>query len=67
VHGVCLFSLTVSGDGWCDGHLATTYAESVISTPNPMQNGMTYIVRPAIHPWYRSVSMPFIAAGAIQP
>ena len=37
---------------------ATTYAESVISTPNigcsdsrwPMTNGMTYIVRPAIDP-----------------
>ena len=37
---------------------ATTYAESVISTPNlgssalsrPMTKGMTYIVRPAIEP-----------------
>ena len=37
---------------------ATTYAESVISTPNmgfsafrcPMANGMTYIVRPVIDP-----------------
>ena len=37
---------------------ATTYAESVISTPNigcsasrwPMTNGMTYIVRPRIDP-----------------
>ena len=36
----------------------TTYAESVISTPNigdsassgPMQNGMTYMVRPRIEP-----------------
>jgi hypothetical protein len=36
----------------------TTYGESVISTPNmgcsaesgPMQNGMTYIVRPRIEP-----------------
>ena len=38
--------------------LTTTYAESVISTPNigfsavrrPMTNGMTYIVRPRIEP-----------------
>ncbi len=37
---------------------ATTYAESVISTPNmgfsalrrPMTNGMTYIVRPVMEP-----------------
>ena len=37
---------------------ATTYSESVISTPSigvsasagPMQNGMTYIVRPRMHP-----------------
>ena len=42
---------------------ATTYAESVISTPNigvgasrcPMTKGMTYIVRPRIDPRYRSV------------
>ena len=38
--------------------LATTYAESVISTPNmgfsasrwPMQKGTTYIVRPFMQP-----------------
>ena len=38
---------------------AVTYAESVISTPNigfsasrwPITNGMTYIVRPFMHPW----------------
>ena len=38
---------------------ATTYAESVISTPNiglsasrcPITKGMTYIVRPFMHPW----------------
>ena len=37
---------------------ATTYSESVISTPSigrsavvgPMQNGMTYMVRPRMHP-----------------
>src|SRR2546421_1883659 len=52
----------------------TTYGESVISTPNigavavsgPMQNGMTYIVRPRIQPRYRSVITRFICAGAIQ-
>jgi hypothetical protein len=54
--------------------LATTYALSVISTPNigsaassvPMQNGMTYIVRPRMHPRYRPVMTCFISAGAIQ-
>ena len=53
---------------------ATTYAESVISTPNigfsassgPMQNGMTYIVRPRMQPRYRSVMIAFISAGSIQ-
>ena len=38
--------------------LATTYGESVISTPNigfgassgPMQNGTTYMVRPRMQP-----------------
>ena len=52
----------------------TTYAESVISTPNigdsassgPMQNGMTYIVRPRMQPRYRSVMTDFISSGAIQ-
>ena len=53
---------------------ATTYAESVISTPNigcsesrwPITNGMTYIVRPRMHPRYSSVIVAFISAGAIQ-
>ena len=52
----------------------TTYAESVISTPNigasassgPMQNGITYIVRPCMLPRYRSVITDFISSGAIQ-
>ena len=53
---------------------ATTYGLSVISTPNigcsassgPMQNGMTYIVRPRMQPRYSSVIVRFISAGAIQ-
>src|SRR6266536_2312732 len=53
---------------------ATTYAESVISTPSigfsadsgPMQNGITYIVRPRIEPRYSSVMVSFISAGSIQ-
>src|SRR5215213_2762160 len=53
---------------------ATTYAESVISTPSlgrsevsgPIQNGMTYIVRPRIEPRYSSVMMAFMSSGAIQ-
>ena len=52
----------------------TTYSESVISTPNigccesrwPITNGMTYIVRPCMHPRYSSVISDFISAGAIQ-
>src|SRR4051795_4854483 len=52
----------------------TTYSESVSSTPNigfsastgPMQNGMTYIVRPRIEPRYSSVMIDFISAGSIQ-
>ena len=52
----------------------TTYSESVSSTPNigfsastgPMQNGMTYIVRPRMHPRYSSVMIDFISAGSIQ-
>ena len=52
----------------------TTYAESVISTPNigfsassgPMQNGMTYIVRPRMQPRYSSVMTDFISSGSIQ-
>src|SRR5205814_3530715 len=53
---------------------ATTYGLSVISTPyigstavnGPMQNGMTYMVRPCMQPRYRSVMVRFISAGAIQ-
>src|SRR4051812_7809951 len=53
---------------------ATTYAESVISTPNigfsavsgPMQNGTTYSVRPRIEQRYSSVISAFICAGSIQ-
>ena len=53
---------------------ATTYSESVISTPSiggvassgPMQNGMTNIVRPRMHPRYSSVIVVFISAGATQ-
>src|ERR1700710_1489180 len=52
----------------------TTYSESVSSTPNigasasigPMQNGMTYMVRPRMHPRYSSVMTDFISAGSIQ-
>src|SRR6476620_2825700 len=52
----------------------TTYSESVSSTPNigasasigPMQNGMTYIVRPRMHPRYSSVMTDFISAASIQ-
>src|SRR5579859_6913285 len=53
---------------------ATTYGESVISTPNmgdcavsgPMQNGTTYMVRPRMQPRYSSVMTRFISSGAIQ-
>ena len=52
----------------------TTYSESVISTPSlgsaapsgPMQNGTTYMVRPRMHPRYRSVMVARISSGAIQ-
>jgi hypothetical protein len=54
--------------------LITTYAESVISTPNigvsasrwPMTNGMTYIVRPRMHPRYSSLMSAFISSGSTQ-
>src|SRR3712207_4812549 len=53
---------------------ATTYSESVISTPSmgrgavvgPMQNGTTYIVRPRMHPRYSAVIVAFISAGSRQ-
>src|SRR3954466_5405485 len=52
----------------------TTYSESVSSTPNigfsastgPMQKGITYMVRPRMHPRYSSVMTDFISAGSIQ-
>src|SRR5881409_2568902 len=52
----------------------TTYSESVSSTPNigfsastgPMQNGITYMVRPRMQPRYSSVMTDFISAGSIQ-
>src|SRR5579859_7189065 len=51
-----------------------TYGESVISTPSceielpsgPMQNGITYIVRPRMHPSKISANVARISAGAIQ-
>ena len=54
--------------------LATTYGESLISTPSceirdpsgPMQNGMTYMVRPRMQPSKRPLRMPRILAGSIQ-
>src|SRR5918997_7005946 len=53
---------------------ATTYSESVISTPSmgrsavsgPMQNGTTYMVRPRMHPRYSSVMVVFISTGSHQ-
>src|SRR6478609_5569613 len=53
---------------------ATTYSESVISTPSlglaasygPMQKGTTYMVRPAMQPSYRAVMIERIALGSIQ-
>ena len=53
---------------------ATTYGESVSSTPSiglsavsgPMQYGMTYMVRPRIEPRNRSVSTAFMSSGSIQ-
>src|SRR5574344_3163828 len=54
--------------------LQTTYAESVISTPflemsepsGPMQNGITYMVRPCIQPLYRPVIVALSSLGSIQ-
>ena len=51
-----------------------TYGESVISTPSwemlppsgPMQNGMTYMVRPRMHPSKISAKVWRISSGAIQ-
>ena len=48
--------------------------ESVICTPNigcgalsgPMQNGITYMVRPRMHPRYSSVMVRFISTGSTQ-
>src|SRR6476659_9418116 len=54
--------------------LTATYGESDNWTPNceigdpigPMQNGITYIVRPRMEPSNFLVSVAFISAGAIQ-
>ena len=54
--------------------LTTTYAESVIWTPRrlifdpigPMENGITYRVRPRIEPRKRSVRIAFISSGSRQ-
>src|SRR5580765_425889 len=54
--------------------LTATYGESESWTPNceigdpigPIQNGITYIVRPRIEPSNFLVSVAFISAGAIQ-
>ena len=51
-----------------------TYGESLISTPSwemllpsgPMQNGITYIVRPRMHPSKISANVSRISAGATQ-
>ena len=53
---------------------AATYGESVISTPSwemgepsgPMQNGMTYMVRPAMRRRTARRSVARISSGAIQ-
>ena len=53
---------------------ATTYGESVISTPSweisppsgPMQNGTTYMVRPRMQPSKISANVLRISSGAIQ-
>ena len=52
----------------------TTYGESVISTPSwemllpsgPMQNGMTYMVRPRMQPSKISANLSRISSGATQ-
>ena len=54
--------------------LATTYGLSLISTPmwaiglptGPMLNGMTYIVRPFMHPRNSPRSVAFISSGGAQ-
>ena len=51
-----------------------TYSESVTCTPylgsaasrGPMQNAITYMVRPAIAPRYSSVITVFMSTGSIQ-
>src|SRR3982750_5000828 len=53
--------------------LTTTYGESVICTPNcdigepigPMQNGITYIVRPRLEPSNLRVREAFFSAAAL--
>ena len=54
--------------------LTTTYGESVISTPSseigepsgPIENGMTYIVRPRMLPANRPLRVPRISTGSDQ-
>src|SRR5438105_15241159 len=54
--------------------LTATYAESEISTPicaigepmGPMENGITYIVRPSMQPSNRRFSVWRISPGSIQ-
>ena len=54
--------------------LQTTYGESVISTPRaemcepsgPIENGMTYIVRPRMQPRNKSVRVVRISSGSRQ-
>ena len=54
--------------------LTTTYGESEISTPScairepsgPMENGITYMVRPRMQPSNRPFSVARISAGSAQ-
>ena len=54
--------------------LHTTYGLSVISMPifaigepsGPMENGMTYMVRPAMQPWYSASIVCLSSSGATQ-
>jgi len=54
--------------------LATTYGESVISTPifaigepiGPMEKGITYIIRPLIQPLYKPFMAVFNSDGSTQ-
>ena len=54
--------------------LTTTYGESVISMPilekgeptGPMENGMTYMVRPSMQPWKMPDHLELHLAGPAQ-